>query len=68
MQKKLIIHRDLKLDNIMIGEDADGNIEIKIIDFGSATQLKNVDQNLTTLIGSLFYAAPEVIDGSSYGA
>ena len=37
MHKKLIIHRDLKLDNILIGQDEEGNIKIKIIDFGSAT-------------------------------
>jgi len=36
MHKRLIVHRDLKLDNIMIVEDSNGNIEVKIIDFGSA--------------------------------
>jgi serine/threonine protein kinase len=37
MHKKLIIHRDLKLANIVI----DSNMNIKIIDFGLAVQLKN---------------------------
>jgi len=36
MRKKLIVHRDLKLENIMIHEDKEGDISIKIIDFGSA--------------------------------
>ena len=36
MHKRLIIHRDLKLDNILIGEDEDTNIYVKIIDFGAA--------------------------------
>ena len=36
MRKKLIVHRDLKLENIMIHEDEAGDISIKIIDFGSA--------------------------------
>jgi len=66
MHKKFIVHRDLKLDNIMIGEDANGNIEVKIIDFGSALKMKKKDQKLTSLTGSLFYAAPEVLEGS-YG-
>lgn len=50
----------------MIVEDANGNIEVKIIDFGSALQMKKKDQKLTSLIGSLFYAAPEVLEGN-YG-
>ena len=37
MHSKLVIHRDLKLANIVI----DASMNIKIIDFGLAVQLKN---------------------------
>ena len=50
----------------MIIEDANGNIEVKIIDFGSALKMKKKNQKLTSLTGSLFYAAPEVLEGN-YG-
>jgi len=44
----------------MIVEDSEGNICIKIVDFGSARKLKHRDQIMHSLHGSLFYVAPEV--------
>ncbi|CAE7234054.1 OSK1, partial [Symbiodinium natans] len=53
-----IVHRDLKLENILL--DADHNV--KIADFGMGAALKP-GQTLTTRCGSLEYAAPEVLEG-----
>ncbi|XP_048770776.1 hormonally up-regulated neu tumor-associated kinase homolog B-like isoform X2 [Ostrea edulis] len=57
-----IIHRDLKLENFLL----DGNLDIKIIDFG----LSNVfygETSLSTQCGSPAYAAPEILNNQKYG-
>ena len=63
-----IIHRDLKLENILIndiekskttGEDL---FLLKIIDFGTAKIFdKNKKKSLGTIVGSVYYIAPEVL-------
>jgi serine/threonine-protein kinase PRP4 len=58
MKKCKIIHADLKPDNILISED---NRCVKICDFGSA--LKSGDIEITEILGSRFYRAPEIMIG-----
>ncbi len=61
-----ILHRDLKLENIMISEiekDLSSNYDffwIKIIDFGTAKIFKK-SKNERTVVGSSYYIAPEVL-------
>jgi len=57
------IHRDIKSDNILIGKNGD----IKIADFGYAVQLTNEDEKRTTMAGSPYWMAPEIIEGTQYG-
>ena len=60
LNKMGIIHRDIKPSNIMVDE----NGYLKIIDFGAA---KEIDKNFTnTVIGTPFFMAPEVLNGSPY--
>jgi len=61
-----IIHRDLKLANILINED----IHVKIGDFGLATVLKNHKEVRLTVCGTPNYIAPEIVakEGHSYAA
>ena len=54
-----IIHRDLKLANIFITE----NMQIKLGDFGLATQLEFDGERKRTLCGTPNYIAPEILDG-----
>ena len=61
---KGILHRDLKLQNLML--DASKK-KLKIIDFGLSSFL-NKNQMLNTHCGSAAYAAPELLEkGTSYG-
>ena len=56
-----IVHRDLKLENVMIGS----NGYIKIIDFGLARLLVN-DELAQTHCGTAEYFAPEVLKQCGY--
>ncbi len=50
-----LVHGDIKPPNIMIAKDDDENLEFKIIDFGSITEIFSTD----TQAGTPSYLAPE---------
>lgn len=58
--KALVVHRDIKDENVIL----DGEGRIKIIDFGSAAYIKNGPFDV--FVGTIDYAAPEVLQGKSY--
>jgi len=55
-----IIHRDLKHDNCLLGDD----FVLKITDFGFATYYEG--KMMKTPIGTAQYAAPEILKGKEY--
>ena len=59
--KNNVVHRDLKIENIMINEKGD----IKIIDFG-LSNLYSPKTLLQTYCGSLYFAAPELLSAKPY--
>ncbi|KAG9000149.1 serine/threonine-protein kinase KIN2 [Tulasnella sp. JGI-2019a] len=59
--KNSVVHRDLKIENILISQT--GNI--KIIDFG-LSNLWNPQSHLSTFCGSLYFAAPELLNAKVY--
>lgn len=56
-----IIHRDIKDENVIL--DLKGGV--RLIDFGSATYMKE-GKRYDTFVGTLDYAAPEVLKGQTY--
>ncbi len=61
LHKKGIMHRDLKLENILVENTDKDNLVIKIIDFGASNFFKK-NMNLSLKIGTPYYIAPEVLD------
>jgi serine/threonine protein kinase len=61
LHNKGIMHRDLKLENIMVDEDG----YLKLIDYGLA---KNVSEGqlATSYCGTPEYIAPEMVDGTGH--
>jgi serine/threonine-protein kinase len=57
-----VVHRDLKLENLMLTKDRSGDEMVKILDFGIAKIAeREADSRLTTVgtLGTPGYAAPE---------
>ncbi|CAB1335253.1 unnamed protein product [Coregonus sp. 'balchen'] len=58
-----IMHRDLTLSNLLLS----GNMNLKIADFGLATQLKLPSEKHFTMCGTPNYISPEVATHSAHG-
>lgn len=57
---KSIVHRDLKLENILL-ENKDDVRSVKIIDFGLS---RKITGTVNSIVGTPYYVAPEVLDGN----
>lgn len=56
-----IVHRDIKPENILFDSNSDSS-ELKIIDFGLSRTYE--DSLMSSIVGTPFYVAPEVLEGS----
>lgn len=62
-----IVHRDIKLENVLMQTDNKDDLTLKITDFGFA-KLFNKGELLTDILGSPLYMAPEIIQKKSYSS
>ncbi|MEO8840414.1 MAG: serine/threonine-protein kinase [Kofleriaceae bacterium] len=61
-----IVHRDLKLDNVMVLDEPPGRDLVKVLDFGLAKRVGELDPRATgngIVVGTPRYIAPEVAVG-----
>lgn len=60
MHSKGVVHRDIKPENILLETSKSGDLNIKIIDFGTAN-FYDKNTKLTLKVGTPYYIAPEVL-------
>eukprot|EP01094_Clydonella_sp_ATCC50884_P003673 TRINITY_DN1279_c2_g3_i1.p1 TRINITY_DN1279_c2_g3~~TRINITY_DN1279_c2_g3_i1.p1 ORF type:complete len:615 (-),score=144.05 TRINITY_DN1279_c2_g3_i1:974-2818(-) len=58
-----VVHRDVKSDNILLSMDG----RVKITDFGFGAKLTSGKAQRTSVIGTTYWMAPEVVTSQLYG-
>ena len=67
MEENKIIHRDLKLENILIKYEDDNKYIVKLADYGGSKRLDSLSKNYCySNFGTFIYMAPEILKGKRY--
>lgn len=64
MHRQHRMHRDIKSDNVLV----DVNGVVKVADFGFAITLTQEETKRTSVVGTPYWMAPELIRGAEYDA
>jgi serine/threonine protein kinase len=67
LHQKNIVHRDIKLENVLMATDQKDDLTLKVTDFGFATVF-DPKVGMTESMGSPVYMAPELVNKQTYGS
>ncbi len=60
-----IVHRDITLKNIMLNEEEENDIQVKILDFGLVKLIDSQQTTGNSMMGTRLFMAPEQVIGGS---
>jgi len=68
MSKNIIIHRDLKLENILVKylDNEKSKFIVKLTDYRVSRKMISLSKKCKTYAGALFTMSPEILDGEEY--
>ena len=69
MVRKKLIHRDIKLENILIKYENKEKTKyiLKLTDYEVTKKIRTFTEKCTSRVGTLKYMAPEILEGNKYG-